>query len=205
MRPTHFVSVALIIACFSAPSFAGSAEDATYDKHSQAVADSNGKCVRTKWQQDLDPCAPPAPPAQKPVPVAKPAPAPAPVIPTVSLEQRTIYFDFDSAVITAESEAKLNQLADIVNSSKAIADVRVHGFTDQFGTDDYNLTLAANRAGAVKMYLDGKSRLNATLAEVRGLGKSSPEAECSALKARDAKISCMAKERRVEIEFKAEK
>ncbi len=174
-------------------------QDAAYDKRNSFVADTNGKCVRTKWMEGEDPCNPAQPPA--PVPVAAPAPA----MPVVSLEQRTIYFDFDSSALTAESTSKLDGLAQIINGSSAIADVRIHGFTDQFGTSDYNAKLASSRASAVKSYLDGKSRLSSTIGDIRGLGKSAPEAQCGAIKKRNEKIACMAKERRVEIEFKAER
>ncbi len=190
---------AALITSVSGAAFAQSAQDAAYDKGNGFISDSNGKCVRTKWMDAGDPCNPAAPPA--PVPVA----APAPQMPEVSLEQRTIYFGFDSSALTAESTSKLDGLAQIINSSTAIADVRIHGFTDQFGTSDYNSKLASKRAAAVKSYLDGKSRLSSTIGDIKGIGKSAPEADCENLKKRNDKIACMAKERRVEIEFKAQR
>lgn len=196
---SKFTAVALLLAA-STPAFAGPAEDAAWDKSDQPVIDSAGKCVRTKWQDANDPCMPATAVA---VPAPAPAPAPAP-IPEVALEQRTIYFDFDSAVLTGESQSKLDALAEVINSSAAIADVRIHGFTDQFGSASYNDALAKKRAAAVESYLDTKSRLDTNVAEVKGLGKSSPAEGCEDMK-RAAKIACMAKERRVEIEFKAQR
>ena len=199
----HFaIAAAAASLLFTQPSFAQSSEDAAYDKYSNPVTSTSGNCVRTKWEDQNDPCAPPPPPAPKPV--AKPKPAPKP-LPVVSLEQRTIYFDFDSAKLTAESLNKLSEISTIINRSDAIMDVHVHGYTDQFGSDTYNLKLATERAAAVEQYLDRNSRLDTTVAEVRGLGKASPEKECAALKNRVKKISCMASERRVEVEFKAER
>lgn len=195
---TKLSAVALMLAV-ATPAVAGPAEDAAWDKRNQPVYDSTGKCVRTKWQDANDPCMP-----ATAVAVPAPAPAPAP-IPEIALEQRTIYFDFDSATLTTESQGKLDALADVINSSAAIADVRIHGFTDQFGSNSYNEELANKRAASVKNYLDGKSRLSSTVAEVKGLGKSSPAEGCESLKKRDEKIACMAKERRVEIEFKAQR
>jgi len=199
----HFLlsACAILAIAAAAPAIAGPANDAAWDKRNQPVGDSNGNCVRTKWQDASDPCA--ITPEPAPVPVAAPAPAPAP-IPVVALEQRTIYFDFDSAALTGESTAKLDQLATIINGSTAIADVRIHGFTDQFGSSSYNETLANKRAASVKEYLDSKSRLSSNVAEVRGLGKSTPAEGCASVKKRDEKIACMAQERRVEIEFKAQ-
>lgn len=201
MRTTILGTVSLLALAFATPALAASAEDAAWDKRNQPVYDSTGKCVRTKWQDQSDPCMPATAVA---VPTVVQAPAPAP-IPEVALEQRSIYFDFDSAALTTESAAKLDALAGVINSSAAIADVRIHGFTDQFGSSSYNETLANKRAASVKSYLDSKSRLSSTLAEVRGLGKSNPAQGCEPLKKRDEKIACMAKERRVEIEFKAQR
>jgi OOP family OmpA-OmpF porin len=202
MKKAILGTCAILMLAAAPAAFAASAEDAAYDKKDQPVYDSNGKCVRTKWQDVADPCAPRVVEAPKPVPLVT-APAPAP-IPEVALEQRTIYFDFDSAVLTDDSKTKLDALAEIINSSEAIADVRIHGFTDQFGTNSYNDVLSSKRAAAVKTYLDSKSRLSSTVAEVKGLGKSEP-AGCGDLKKRDEKIACMAKQRRVEIEFKAQR
>lgn len=202
MRTLTRISAAALLMAVATPAFAGPAEDAAWDKRNNPVIDSSGKCVRTKWQDVNDPCMPATAVAvPAPVPVAAPAPAP---IPEVALEQRTIYFDFDSAVLTAESQSKLDALGELINSSTAIADVRIHGFTDQLGSSSYNEVLANKRAAAVKSYLDGKSRLDATVAEVKGLGKSSPAEGCEDMK-RTAKIACMAKERRVEIELKAQR
>ncbi len=195
------ISAAALLLAVATPAFAAPAVDAAWDKREQPVIDTRGNCVRTKWMGGQDPCAPAAAVAV-PVPVAAPAPAP---IPEVALEQRTIYFDFDSAVLTGESQSKLDALGEVINSSTSIADVRIHGFTDQFGSSSYNEALANKRAAAVKSYLDGKSRLDSTVAEVKGLGKSSPAEGCEAIKKRADKIACMAKERRVEIEFKAQR
>jgi OOP family OmpA-OmpF porin len=182
----------------TSPVYASASQDAAIDKNKTRVIDTRGNCVRTQWQDANDPCAPPPAPA----PIARPAPTPP--IPQVSREALTVYFDFNSAALTAEASGKLDRIAEIVNGSTAITGVLIHGFTDQLGTDGYNAALATKRVEAVKAYLDGKSRLTAQGGDIRGLGKSSPEAGCEELK-RDAKIVCMAKERRVEIEFNAEK
>ncbi len=211
MRSTLLAAVSLIALTAAAPSFAASSEDAAYDKNKGAVIDSRGNCVRTKWQDANDPCAPEAPaevakPAPAPVPVAQPAPAPAPIaqLSPAEREKRTLYFDFNKSTLTAESKAKLDDLAKVINDSSAITDVTIYGYTDQLGTASYNDALATKRVEAAKAYLDSKSRLK-TEGDIKGLGKSSPEAGCEDEKKRAAKIACMAKERRVEIEFNASK
>lgn len=200
MRSTLLAAASLLAFSFAAPAFAGPAEDAAYDKNKGTVIDSRGDCVRTKFQDANDPCAP------TPVPqhVVRAVPRPVAPAPVIAREARTVYFDFNKASLTAEGTAKLDQLAGIINDSQAITDVTIHGFTDQLGTTSYNDALANKRVAAVKTYLDSKSRLKAQ-GDIRGLGKSDPDAACTTVKKRAEKISCMAKERRVEIEFNAQK
>jgi len=171
--------------------FAAGAQDAAYDKNAGTVRDSSGNCVRTKWQGANDACG--AAPKRVAAPVS---------IADVTLEQRTVYFDFNSAVLKPAGKQKLDQLASVINRASDVSDVRIHGYTDQLGTSDYNNALANKRAAAVRSYLGMKSRLPVALGEVRGLGKAEPQEQCAAL-ARAAKIACMASERRVEIELKA--
>lgn len=189
----------------ASPAFAQSSQDSAYDERGASVVDSFGNCVRTKWMGDNDPCAPE--PEPTPAPVATPAPAPEPEpapAPTVTLEQRTVYFDFDSAKLTDEAQTKLDQLVAIVGKASAVGGLTVHGFTDQLGDDSYNAALADRRVAAVKAYLDAHSQLDTSKGELRGLGKSSPTEGCAKEKNRKARIACMASERRVEIELKAQ-
>jgi OOP family OmpA-OmpF porin len=206
MRKFLLVTASLVSFSLAPTAFAASADDAAYNKDDKPVVDSLGHCVRTKWMGAEDPCAPA--PTPKPVAVAKPAPAPAPapvpVLANITREQLTIYFDFNSAKLTTESVAKLNVITDIINKASQITEVKIHGFTDQLGTTSYNDALANKRAAAVKSYIDSRARLKSNDADIRGLGKSSPEASCASVKKRAAKIACMKTERRVEVEFVAQ-
>lgn len=175
---------------------AGSAHDAAFDERGKPVMDKWGKCVRTKWDGDRDPCAPPAPkPAPAPV---QPKPAPRPV---VKLEQRQIFFDFDSAELDAEAVDKLTYLARVINNSSAIADVNIIGFADEIGASDYNLALSQRRVKAVEQFLDQRTRIDTQAADIRGLGESKGDEKCDRLP-RKQKIACLRTERRVEVEFK---
>lgn len=197
-----FAAFTTIVLLTASPVFAQSAEDSAYDKTGDSVTDSRGNCVRTKWMGENDPCAPAVEPA--PTPVAQPAPTPAPM-PVVTLEQRTIYFDFDSAALSPQGTAKLNQLVALIDDANSVDELVIHGYTDQFGDDGYNSALAQRRAAAVKTYLDTHSKLDTSVGEVLGLGKASPTDGCGAEKNRAKRIACMASERRVEIEIKTEK
>lgn len=201
MRNLLLATVSMVCMAASTSALAASAEDAAYNKGDAPIYDSKGNCVRTKWMDVADPCAPAVPPAPKPVPVAAPAPAP---VPQVSLEQRTVYFDFNSAKLTGEGQNKLDSLATIINGSTAISEVRIHGFTDQIGSNSYNDALANKRAKTVRDYLGSKTTTKTIQGDIRGLGKSETDGQCKDIKKRDEKIACMAPQRRVEIEFKAQ-
>lgn len=181
------ITTSALIALSAAAAFAAPAQDAAYDSHAKVVRDSKGNCVRTKWQGRADSCS------QSAAYVSPDA---------LTQEERTVYFDFNSAVIPAAERAKLDQLATVINGSSEVVGVRIHGFTDQLGTSSYNNALSTKRAAAVKKYLDGKSRLRSSVAEVRGVGKAEPQAQCDSMENRDEKIACMAAERRVEVELK---
>ena len=206
MRTTLLTTLSVIVLGFASQAFAAGAVDAAYNSNNKPIYDSKGNCVRTQWQGKNDPCAA-AGKASAPV-TAAPTPAPFKKaesrVANISQEARSVYFDFNKATLTAAAKTKLDELAAIINKSSEITDVSIHGFTDQIGTDAANATLAHKRAQAVKEYLDSKSRLKANEGDIRGLGKSAPEAGCASIKKRPARISCMNKERRVEVEFKAQ-
>ncbi len=205
MRSSFLAATALISMGMAAGAFAATADDAAYDANNKPVVDSRGNCVRTMWQGANDPCAAAAAPApMKREHHTRVTPPQRKAAPVSSNEQSTIYFDFNKATLTAASKQKLDALAATINASSSINNVTIHGFTDQLGTEAYNSALAEKRVAVVKEYLDSKARLKAE-GDIKGLGKASPEAGCAAKKARAAKITCMAKERRVEVEFNAEK
>jgi outer membrane protein OmpA-like peptidoglycan-associated protein len=162
-----------------------------------------GNCVHTKWDAQSDPCAPP-PPAPKHVQYIPPVEAPQPVA-KFAREQLTIYFDFNKSQITADSSAKLDAIATAVNQSPKVTKVDIVGYTDQIGSNSYNEKLSVTRAKSVKAYLDTKMRIDASVLGLRGMGEKDPVVDCSNTKNRKKKIACMAKDRRVEIEFEFQK
>ena len=189
------IATLLVSAALATPqAIAGSTEDAAYDERDNFVIDMRGNCVRTKWMQGEDPCNP------TPPPVVEKAPPPPPIV--TDKEARTIHFDFNSAELDAEAIQKLDHLIAVINQSLSIRDVHVLGYTDQIGSDGYNLELSNRRVQAAMDYLAPRTRVHPKkAAEVRGLGKAPAEAECATLKSRAERISCMRKERRVEITF----
>ena len=83
--------------------------------------------------------------------------------------QKAIQFELMSAALKPSSEPKLNELKQILEEHRDIRLIGIYGFTDNRGTDRYNLKLSAARATAVRDWLVaagiGKGRLQA-----RGFG-----------------------------------
>lgn len=62
----------------------------------------------------------------------------------------TIYFGFDKFSVDADARAQLDAIADKTRGNG----IYVVGYSDYFGTADYNLALSDKRANAVKAYLN---------------------------------------------------
>ncbi|MFE8071464.1 peptidoglycan-associated lipoprotein Pal [Marinobacteraceae bacterium S3BR75-40.1] len=67
-------------------------------------------------------------------------------------EVRTVYFDFDSAEIRAESRDVLMAHAQFLANNPSV-NVVLQGHTDERGTKEYNLALGERRAKAVQRFL----------------------------------------------------
>ncbi len=188
-------ALALSFACAGADA-QGIDKDTAFDTGKNIVTNTFGNCVRTKWDANGDPCAPEV----KPVPhVAAPAPVAPAVVP--SQEARTVYFDFNKATLTPDSTAKLNDLINYVVRSKQVNGVGIAGFADRIGGADYNLELSKKRAKVVYDYLSTRVKINTQILDIRALGKSAPTAQCPAKLKRSEQISCLAKDRKVEVVF----
>lgn len=79
----------------------------------------------------------------------------------------SVYFDYNSAELSRDSEKKLDSLSRLNTTLK----FRIFGNCDVSGTSDYNKKLSENRARAVSAYLQKKIGHNIELQSVTGLGK----------------------------------
>ena len=61
----------------------------------------------------------------------------------------TVYFGFDKYTVDAKERAKLDAISGQAQNTKLI----IAGYTDQFGTEEYNLGLSDRRAQSVREYL----------------------------------------------------
>ena len=108
----------------------------------------------------------------------------------MTLGEKSIRFDFDKSEIEPQYRDILNRIAGVLMTLKGYS-IYVYGYTDDIGTQDYNLKLSGRRAQAVRNSLV-RAGINPGLITTKGFGKSDPRAKGDAPQARAAN-------RRVEI------
>jgi len=133
-----------------------------------------------KLAKEAEGCRPSSPPP-------KPAPAPK-VIDKMTLQ---VFFDFDKDILT---EADLKELPKAVAFVKKYpgAKIRLDGYTDNIGTDEYNIKLSGRRVTAVKNHLIKEAGVSSSKITAVGHGAANPVADNKTAEGR-------AKNRRVEI------
>ena len=112
-------------------------------------------------------------------------------------------FAFDSATLTNEGRARLDEALSQLPDRSMLQDKRITitGFTDRLGPEAYNQKLSEQRAQAVHDYLVSKG-MRDEVVDARGLGAAQPVVTCEG-KRGNALIDCLAPNRRTEIEFSA--
>ena len=108
----------------------------------------------------------------------------------MTLDSKSIRFDFDKAEVKPEYRDILNRIAGILMTLKGFT-IAVYGYTDDVGTQTYNLQLSRRRAEAVRDFLV-QAGISATILSTKGFGKSDPRMPGNSDEARAAN-------RRVEI------
>jgi len=110
----------------------------------------------------------------------------------MNLDSNAIQFEFNKAVLLSMNRELLSRIAGILLTSKGYS-IKVHGHTDDVGSDAYNQELSEKRAQAVRDYLV-QAGISPEIITTKGYGKSKP---LLAAKTPDAR----AKNRRVEVEI----
>ena len=116
-----------------------------------------------------------------------------------------VLFDFDKATLTTAGKKALDAMIEQAKTDKPLS-IDIYGYTDQIGTDAYNIALSARRAEAVAKYLQDSGAFNGTKFTTTGMGEKNPIVAESACPMSDvtAKAACLAQNRRVEFKVTKE-
>jgi outer membrane protein OmpA-like peptidoglycan-associated protein len=87
--------------------------------------------------------------------------------------KQQVHFENDSAVIALDSNALLEQIADVLARTPTITQLEIQGHTDNAGTPQHNSALSEARAGAVVEWLTAHGIDGARLV-ARGYGQDRP-------------------------------
>ncbi len=90
----------------------------------------------------------------------------------MTLGSKSIRFAFDKASLRPEDKEVLSRIAGILSTLKGYQ-IYVYGYTDDIGTQEYNLKLSERRAQAVRDYLV-ENGLNPNIMTTKGYGKADP-------------------------------
>jgi outer membrane protein OmpA-like peptidoglycan-associated protein len=94
-------------------------------------------------------------------------------MPAIDLE---VYFDFNSAEITAQAEPQLRELGAALSDPKLKgATISINGHTDGVGGDAFNKKLSERRAVMIKGYLVDNFQLSPSNLRTVGYGKAKPK------------------------------
>ena len=88
------------------------------------------------------------------------------------LGENSVNFDFNKATLTTKAKQNLDKLVPVFKEY-ADTNIKIYGFTDSKGSDDYNLNLSSQRATAVKNYLAIKGLVSSRFTVV-GIGEAEP-------------------------------
>lgn len=117
---------------------------------------------------------------------------------TVMTLSGDVLFDFDSDELTLEGRRALDRVAQQTLVDFAVPGLMIAGYTDRFGSDDYNLRLSQSRADAVAGYLFGQGIMRRNIDTI-GRGEADPVVDCPGTRATAAVTDCLRPNRRVEI------
>jgi len=138
---------------------------------------------------------------EEPKPESKPKPT-TPVVhtQTLNLDARTL-FGFNKTKLTEDGEAAIQSALDESSKEWSINKVRVRGYADRIGPEQYNEDLSTQRAQAVADYIRAHANVPSGEMTVVGMGERDPVVECKKQQSRKALIKCLAPNRRVEVDL----
>jgi outer membrane protein OmpA-like peptidoglycan-associated protein len=158
------------------------------------IYNTYGNCVRSQWDVNTNICAPRAATVVTYTPVAPPPPKT-----IIAEEDRTIYFGFNLATLTDDSQQRLNSLAGRLKAASDVQGAQVVGYADRIGTASYNEVLSEKRAKAVRDYLVAHGIIDTSVAQTHWVGKSEPTASCANGLTHDQLVDCLQPDRKVQV------
>lgn len=90
----------------------------------------------------------------------------------LTLGENSVNFDFNKATLTSKAKTNLDKLVPVFKEYPD-TDIKIFGYTDSKGTDEYNQNLSEQRAAAVKSYLDSQGLKNGRFV-ILGMGEADP-------------------------------
>jgi outer membrane protein OmpA-like peptidoglycan-associated protein len=93
----------------------------------------------------------------------------------LTLGENSVNFDFNKSTLTPTAKANLDKLIPVFNDYKD-TNIKMYGYTDSKGSDEYNLSLSEKRADAVKDYLISSGLVGSRFTSV-GQGEVDPIAD----------------------------
>jgi outer membrane protein OmpA-like peptidoglycan-associated protein len=100
---------------------------------------------------------------------------PAQLSKAISLKLESVLFNFDSSVLTYESQSKLNDISKKLLRNKNLF-IQINGHTDIIGREGYNQKLSRERAENVQQFIENKG-LDINRLEIQFHGSTSPVTE----------------------------
>jgi outer membrane protein OmpA-like peptidoglycan-associated protein len=98
------------------------------------------------------------------------------VQPKATIDLHEIYFEFNSAAITAGAEPQLRELGAALSDPRLKGSViSIGGHTDAVGSDAFNQNLSERRAATVRWYLVDNFKLPPANLHTAGYGKQRPK------------------------------
>jgi outer membrane protein OmpA-like peptidoglycan-associated protein len=170
----------LLLVGIAGPVFADPNYGVVHDSNGNAVRNTYGNCVHTKWLSDRQEMCPSGA--------------------AFTEEERTVYFEFNKSTLTADGKHRLNALIAKIKATGPMQNLQVVGYADRIGTPSYNEALSKKRAEAVHAYLVAHGLVHSGVGKTRWFGDTEPSTNCPADMARKELIKCLQPDRKVEVE-----
>jgi outer membrane protein OmpA-like peptidoglycan-associated protein len=95
-----------------------------------------------------------------------------------------LLFDTDKAQIRSQGEEKLQQIVNKIKELPQNRQLRIFGHADARASNEYNMQLSADRANAVKDWLQNKGGIAANRLSIEAMGETAPRATNETAKGR---------------------